>query len=72
MVGIEGEKCLWKIKQKELDNILDLGNGNKREVYKMMPYKGPQGFLALIAGLLVMSLIEIRSTGRGTNFQVYG
>lgn len=67
MVGIEGEKCLWKIKQKELDNILDLGNGNKREVYKMMP-----GFLALIAGLLVMSLTEIRSTGRGTNFQVYG
>ena len=33
----------------------------------MMP-----GFLALIAGLIVMSLTEIRSTGRGANFPVYG
>ena len=53
MVGIE-KKCVWKIKQKSLDNILDLGNGNRREVYKLMPR-----FLALIVGLMVVSVIEM-------------
>ena len=54
MVGIEKKKCVWKIKQKSLENILDLGNGNMREVYKMMPR-----FLALIVGLMVVSVIEM-------------
>lgn len=48
------KKCVWKIKQKSLENILDLGNGNMREVYKMMPR-----FLALIVGLMVVSVIEM-------------
>lgn len=48
--GRNRKKCVWKIKQKSLDNILDLGNGNRREVYKMMPR-----FLAFIVGLMVLS-----------------
>lgn len=52
--GRNSKKCVWKIKQKSLDNILDLGNGNRREVYKMVPR-----FLALIVGLMVVSVIEM-------------
>ena len=29
--GRNSKKCVWKIKQKSLDNILDLGNGMGKE-----------------------------------------